>query len=66
MHALKTMKFHIQLLEQDGKWRALVMDVPGVEATGETQHEAIEMAAALAVSTIDNYRALTRPAYGAN
>jgi hypothetical protein len=66
MHALGIMKFHIQLLEQDGKWRALVMDMPWVEATAETQHDAIEMAAALAVSTIDNFRSLTGPQIGPN
>jgi hypothetical protein len=60
------MKFHIQLVEEDGKWRALVMNVPGVEATADTQHDAIEMAAALAVSTIDNYRTLVGPQYGPN
>lgn len=60
------MKFHIQLVEEDGKWRALVMNVPGVEATAETQHDAIEMAAALAASTIDTYRTLVGPQYGPN
>ena len=63
---MDSMTLHIQVLEREGKWHAWVPSVPGVEATGETRHDAVEMAATLALSVLANLRTLGKPSYGPN
>ena len=60
------MKLHIQVIEQGGRWYAFVPAVPGVEVAGDTQQEAIEMAAALAVSRLASWRSLSKADHASN
>jgi predicted RNase H-like HicB family nuclease len=38
--------------EQDGRWLAEILDLPGVQAYGETREEAIERAKALSLRVL--------------